>query len=266
MKCHGWPIIGWLSATLAGCAAGGDVTLMQQELRDREAIARECHEELKAVQFQLEAAQRENLALRAQLEGAGNEVFTTEYAAAAFAVQDVALHRLSGGIDTDGYEGDDALLVLLQPLDHEGDLRKSPGRVAIELFDMAREPSGRRIGFWQFDPEETQDHWYSGFLMSGYRFELPWQQGYPRHDELTVHARFETLDGRVLANTRQIRVRLLPGAAGPSSVSTAVESPPVGTHAAPHSANQPGEIPPGDPQIPSSTPTLFGPSDASSMP
>lgn len=213
-------MMGWLSVAASGCAAGNP-TLIQEELRAKEAAVRDCEQQLQTAQFQLQATQRENQALRAQLEGAGVEALSAEYAAAMFTVKEMAVHPLSGGIDTDGFEGDDALLVFLQPLDNEGDLRKAPGKVTLELMDMALEEPQRRIGYWEFGPQETHSHWYSGFLMSGYRFELPWQQGYPRHTELTLHARFETPDGRVFAKTREIEIQLLPGQAAETQAEAA---------------------------------------------
>jgi hypothetical protein len=262
MKRHGWLIIGWLSAAAAAGCAGGDLTLMQQELRDREAAVRESQEQLERTQFQLEAAQRENQALRAQINGSGVEALSAEYAAAMFTVTEVALHRLTGGIDTDGFEGDDALLVFLRPLDGEGDLRKAPGTATIELFDMALDEPQRRIGFWQFGPEETHAHWYAGLLVGGYRFELPWQQGYPRHADLTMHARFETPDGRVFAKTRQLRIHPLPGglptfeAAAPAATARAASLPDDPQDEAPP-AMRPGEVPIDDPRDVPDVPTLF---------
>ena len=194
-----------------GCA-GFQTELLESQLRQREDEALLVKGQLHDAQSQLTACRRENGVLRSQLRDAGAQGMLPEQAAALFSVEKIALNRLmTGGIDTDGNPGDDALSVVIEPRDQQGDVLKSPGTIAIELLDLALDPVDRRVGYWTFDLETALKHWQGGLFGTGYQFKLPWQRGYPRHANLTLHARLLTPDGRAFRATETITVRLVAG-------------------------------------------------------
>lgn len=177
------------------------------------------------LRFHLEACRRENDVLRSQLRDAGTRGMLPEQAAALFTLKEVTLNRLmTGGIDTDGLPGDDALRVVLEPRDQKGDVLKAPGTITIELVDLALEPSQRRIGYWTFDLQQSLAHWQGGLFGTGYDFTLPWQRAYPEHKDLNLLARLTTPDGRAFRVTEQIEIRLRPGGV-PDRVGTSIVPP-----------------------------------------
>ena len=131
----------------------------------------------------------------------------------------VTLHRLTGGMDTDGNPGDEGLRVILQPRDKAGDVVKRAGAVEVELFDLARTEGDRRIARWEFTVDQTAREWVSGLLgVSGYSFQLPWPGGRrPEHSHLTLMARFTTLDGRPLTAQTDLKIQLPPAGGAPAA-------------------------------------------------
>lgn len=129
----------------------------------------------------------------------------------------VSLHRVTGGMNTDDKPGDEGVRVLVQPEDKNGDTVKRAGAVEIELFDLAAPQDARTVGRWQFTVDQASREWVSGLLgASGYSFELPWQNGPPAHDHLTLMVRFTTLDGRPLTAQKDLKVQLAATPAAPA--------------------------------------------------
>lgn len=204
------PALAWFCCA-AGCA-GFQTEMLESELREREDEALLVRAHAQDLQFQLAGCRRENNVLRSQLRDSGTKGMLPEQAAALFSLNKITLNRLvTGGVDTDGRPGDDALRVVLEPRDQRGDLIKSPGTITIELVDLALDPADRRVGYWTFDLETALKHWRGGLFGTGYHFKLPWQRGFPRHQDLSLHARLLTPDGRAFRVTKSLTVRLTPG-------------------------------------------------------
>lgn len=123
-----------------------------------------------------------------------------------FTAQDLRLGRLCGGSDLDpDRPGDEALRVVATPVDGEGHTLKTAGRFVIELFDLSADPL--QIGRWELGLDETRERWIDGPLVTGYVFELPWQQT-PKNRELTLKVMFEdALTGRQFRQERAIKVQ-----------------------------------------------------------
>ena len=212
-------VLHWLAPALVWCCcasgcAGFQTELLESRLRQREDEAMLLRTQAKDLHFQLTASRRENGVLRSQMRDAGVRGMLPEQAAALFSLKEIRLSRLmTGGIDTDGFPGDDTLSLVLEPHDQQGDVLKAPGTITIELLDLSLAQVDRRIGYWTFDLETALKHWQGGLFGTGYHFKLPWQRGYPRHPNLSLHARLLTPDGRAFQVTKQITVRLAPGAA-----------------------------------------------------
>ncbi len=194
-------------ATLAGCASGGDVELLESELRGQEDTISRLQYQLSGTQEDLRVARAETDLLRNQLAERGRPAsLLPEQADQLFRVQSVELHKyMTGGLDKDNLHGDEALAVLLVPKDKDGELLKVPGGVHIDLFDMALPPEEQKIGVWDFTPEQMQEMWHTGYFGSGFMLELPWKIA-PNSPELTVHAQLATTDGREFHTTSQVRV------------------------------------------------------------
>lgn len=195
--CGGW-----------GCA-WDQVESLESRLRRQEDENRALRSRLDVARSELQAVRRENNALHAQISGPGRRALLPEQAAAVFTLHELTLNRkLTGGIDTDGRPGHDALLVTVEPRDARGDVLKAPGSIAVELFEPGADGSENRIGSWTFELSESLRQWVTGLFASGYQFKLPWQRGYPRASELLVKVRFTTPDARTLTASRSIRVKL----------------------------------------------------------
>jgi hypothetical protein len=112
---------------------------------------------------------------------------------------------LTSGQERDGKPGDDALSVLLMPVDAHGELVKLAGEIEIDVFDMALNSDQQRLGHWTFTTEDVREHWHKGLVSTGYLFRLDWQAP-PVSPELTLHARMTVSDGRQFNATTQVKV------------------------------------------------------------
>jgi hypothetical protein len=115
-----------------------------------------------------------------------------------FTVQSLEIGRHSGGIDTDGKPGHDAIVVFLKPKDADGTTLKAAGSVKIHLFDLAAPEGQREVAAWSFDVDEARRHYASGIMADHYSFELPLKTR-PAHAEMTLRAEFtDYLTGKVV--------------------------------------------------------------------
>jgi len=128
-----------------------------------------------------------------------------------FHVAAIEIGRYTGGIDTDGEAGHDAVKVYLRPLDAAGSPIKAAGTVRIELFDLAARPPGRRLGVYDWGPDEIGRRWFSSAFTYHYSFICPWQAGRPSHETLTVRVTFtDYLTGKTFTAQRACKVALPP--------------------------------------------------------
>lgn len=112
------------------------------------------------------------------------------------------------GQDVDGVAGDEGINVFVQLETGDGKIEYQAGELTVSLIDPAEPPARQRIGLWKFVPEETKlffaqdDQGRRGILL-----HLPWDQSTPAHEQLTLHVRFVTPDGRVLKTSDQLRIQ-----------------------------------------------------------
>ncbi len=124
-----------LVAAVAGCAASRQVDLLEAALREQEQRVRELQEELRRKETQLQTARRQTELLRRRLHEQGCPILP-EQLALLTRLERVRIERLfSGGLDLDSEPGDDALLLVLVPLDHDGDPVKVAGRLRVRAFE-----------------------------------------------------------------------------------------------------------------------------------
>jgi len=213
----------------AGCLGSrGNVELLEAKLRQQQDLADRFQRQLAQTQSELTLAQQDADSLRKQMVDRGEHPLPQEYTQNLFQVAGLQFKPLlTGGRDRDGQPGDDVLIALIAPYDEHGDVVKLPGSLEVEALDMTRPEEERQVAHRVFSPQETKALWKSGFLASGFQCEVPWQQS-PASDELLLHARLSTADGRQFDATHTIHVQPAEGAESPRRLATPLEARPVG--------------------------------------
>jgi len=135
---------------------------------------------------QLQATVRTQQAQIAKLQALGDKRMAT-----LFHVNRIELGRHTGGLDTDGKPGDDAIVVYVQPIDQHGSILKCAGSVTVRIFDLAEEDETKTlIGTHRWTAEEIAKTWPAGFMGRHFRLLCPWQSAPPKHPTLTIRIAF----------------------------------------------------------------------------
>jgi hypothetical protein len=192
-------------ALLTGGAGCRNCDLVEAELRTLERDLGELKNELFRSEAQNEALQREVCALR---QGGPVKV-TPEEASQQFTVRQIVLGRGTGGHDTDGWPGDEALEVVLEPRDGDNHAIKASGTLYVEAVEINREGMKSFLSSWDVPPEQLRPTWRSGLFSTGYHVVLPWK-AWPTSDKVRVTARFTLPDGRSFEADRDVTIRPTP--------------------------------------------------------
>jgi hypothetical protein len=176
------------------------------ELRTRERLYRELLEEHRSSEDRIVAQQLEIEALRR-----GSKI-TPDHAASIYGLKRIVLGRSTGGFDHDGLPGDELLQVVVEPRDYDDHAIKAPG--TLQIYTLEITPQGIKIPLcmWEISAEQLRHSWKQGLLSTGYTLTLPWKQ-FPTHEQVRIVVRFVTPDQRVFEADKDIKVRLVPGAA-----------------------------------------------------
>src|SRR6266478_1273319 len=166
---------GLLLAILTGClllAAGcRRADLVEAELRTRERELRETRSNL----FQSEAY---NQALQSEIgdvrKGSCSKL-TPERASQIYTIREVVLGRQTGGYDDDNIPGDEALQVVLEPRDPDGQAIKAPGHLRVTALEINAEGLKTPLSTWEVAPDQLRRTWRNGLLSTGYYVVLPWK-------------------------------------------------------------------------------------------
>jgi hypothetical protein len=188
---------------LAGCRHGERV---ENELRAKNAQLRDAVAELNRTEAFANGLRMENEALR---NGTG---LLPETGAAIYGVKKIVLGRATAGTDEDSVPGDEGLRVWLEPKDADDHTIKAPGVLQVCVFEISAQGLKTPLSTWDIGPDQLRKAWTQGLLSTGYSVQLYWKVP-PRVESLRVIARFTTPDGRPFEAERDIKVRLLPGAA-----------------------------------------------------
>ncbi|HEV3257841.1 MAG TPA: hypothetical protein VG013_13225 [Gemmataceae bacterium] len=199
-----WAFLLVLGIVLAGGCCCQNCDLVESELRSREEQVRELHDELHRTKAYNQALQRELTSLRHT-----SAKITPEAAAQIYTVQRIALGFLTGGYDEDGHPGDEALQVVLEPRDPDGNNVKAPGALRVTVLQVRPEGGQAPLGSWTVSPDQLRRKWHSGLFNSGYFVVLPWKI-WPSSPSLRVVAQFALADGRVFEADKDVTVRLPP--------------------------------------------------------
>ena len=194
------------SLALAGCAHHGDVDALESELRQQEQSQEELVQQLALARDDLKVARSDSAVLRSQLNQHHQVSLSEEQANVLYRAEAIKFNMLlTSGQNRDAEPGDEGLSVMLIPVDVHGDLVKLAGAVELDLFDMTLEPDQQRLGQWKFTMDEVRTHWHTGFISSGYLFQVDWQKP-PVAQELTLHCRLSIPNGRKFDVTSQVKV------------------------------------------------------------
>lgn len=125
-----------------------------------------------------------------------------------YTVKRIRLGASTCGGDTDGKQGDDAVKVVIEPIDQHGSVIKAAGRVSIRVFDLAAPEATNLLAESSHDPNTVTKHWVSGFMGGYFAFTCPLPAP-PAHSELTVRVEFiEYLTGKTFTAQKVVKVDL----------------------------------------------------------
>lgn len=193
--------------SLVGCLGRGETDLLQARLRAQQEQLREVQTKLKETNESLASSRRETEQLRTELAQTTSGEMKLASAGQVVQVSAIKINSmLTAGIDKDGTAGDDAVVVNFAPYDEDGEMVKLHGPVDIVATDPSQSDGKQLFAKWSFTTEETRQHWIRGFLGSGYQFTLPWPEP-PLHDELVLHVRLRSPDGREFVATQVVKIK-----------------------------------------------------------
>jgi len=195
---------------LCGCRRND---LVESELRKKETVLRETLLELKRIEAQNDALQREIGAIR-QDHGPGVPILPPEIASPLFGLNRVTLGRGTGGYDNDNLPGDEALQVVVEPRDGDDHVVKVPGSLHVTAIEINTQGLKHALCWWALTPEQLRPTWKQGLLSTGYAVVLPWTV-FPQHENIRVLVQFKLADGRCFEADKDVKVRLLPIAPHP---------------------------------------------------
>jgi len=196
------------AALSGGCASSRNTELLESRLRNQQDANDQLHAQLQSAKTDLRVARQESNALRTQLTERGDRPLLPEQADTLFRTTGIRINRLlTGGLDRDQTPGDEAINVVVEPIDEDGEVLKVPGSLELRLFELTRPRDDQTIGSWRFDENTARKQWHSGLVGKGFQFRLPWQT-IPNSDQLLLHARLTTTDGRQFDTTSPVRISL----------------------------------------------------------
>jgi hypothetical protein len=170
--------------------------------------------ELEGLREKSRVLAEENQKLRTQLAGQEKQIRTLQSLGPKrleklYYVERIRLGRYTGAVDLDDKPGDDAVKVLLEPIDQHADAIKAPGEALVQLYDLAEPPGKNLLGEYRWNVEQLAKTWAGGFLSYHYGLECPWKSTPPQHEEVTVRVEFtEYLTGRTFTAQKVCKVNL----------------------------------------------------------
>jgi hypothetical protein len=190
------------------CATGcrNRTDLVENELRNRDQMYRDALTDKQTSDLRLEALMRENEALRK------GTTISPEQSAQTFGLRRIVLGRSTGGYDKDNLPGDELLQVVVEPRDESDHTLKSPGTLFILTLEITPQGVKVPLSSWEIPPEELRQSWKQGLLSTGYTLLLPWKN-FPQYETVRVIVRFVTPDQRAFESDKDVKVRVVPGAA-----------------------------------------------------
>ncbi len=131
--------------------------------------------------------------------------------------------RLTGGLDRDGSNGDEGIMVMVEPRDEQGRLVKSAGAVSVVVMDPSQPGEAARVARWDFQAHEFDEHFKKSTFGRGLQYELRWPGSPPSSHDLMLFVRYTSPDGTKLTSESPLMVRLASDP-GPSPGTSTAES------------------------------------------
>jgi hypothetical protein len=196
-----WLIGTALLAPVAGCRSCDQV---ERALRAREIELRETKEELERQQAINHGLQFEINAARCAAAPPGTVI---DPATPIYPVRSLALGRQTGGLEGPSGVGDQALQVVVQPLDADNSTIKVPGSLLVQAIEINADGLKRPLSTWEVSPEQLCHTWRDGFLTTGYVLSFPWKV-WPSTEKLRVVVQMRLQDGRLFEAERDVTLHL----------------------------------------------------------
>jgi hypothetical protein len=202
----------------AGCRSNS--ALVESQLRQRDGQVRDLRDEVDRCGAYNQALEQE---LR-NLRGDGLAADSPERGQPGYPVRSLSLGRGTGGRDDHGLPGDEALEVLIEPRDPEGNVTRVPGTAIIQVVEIGSDGIKRPLSSWDITSDQLKHSWKSGLLTTGYDLILPWKV-WPSTEKLRITAQFRLADGRLFEADRDVNVRVSPVNQRPTRGPVIVPSP-----------------------------------------
>ncbi|HTM52865.1 MAG TPA: hypothetical protein VL175_02510 [Pirellulales bacterium] len=116
--------------------------------------------------------------------------------------------RFTSGLDRDGQDGDEGVVVLVELRDAAGRLVKNPGAISVVVMDPTLKGDAARVARWDFPAGDVPALYKSSPNGRGFEFELPWPAGVPTNRALRLFVRCTTAGGKKITSESPLNVRL----------------------------------------------------------
>jgi hypothetical protein len=124
-------------------------------------------------------------------------------------VAGIALNRtLTGGVNSGDRDGDQGLLVVVEPHDRAGRLVDAPAEMSVVVIDEAQKGAAARVARWDFTAAETAAMFRRTGSNTAIHLTTTWPADPPVHNKLRLFVRYVTADGRKLQTDAPIKVAL----------------------------------------------------------
>jgi hypothetical protein len=126
---------------------------------------------------------------------------------ASSGVARIVINRwLSGGVDTDGRDGHEGVLAVVEPRDAQGQLIHAPAEMTLTVVDPAETGAAARVATWKFTTDEAAARFRVHPPGAGIHLQMPWPNEPPHHRQLKLEVRYQAPDGRVLVAEHPMRI------------------------------------------------------------
>jgi hypothetical protein len=116
--------------------------------------------------------------------------------------------RFTSGLDRDGKDGDEGVVVMVELRDSAGRLVKNPGAISVVVMDPTLKGDAARVARWDFPAGDVPALYKSSPSGRGFEFELPWPTEVPKNRALRLFVRCTTAGGKKITSESPLNVRL----------------------------------------------------------
>lgn len=113
---------------------------------------------------------------------------------------------LCRGLNKDGKPGEEGIALVLVPRNIKQEFILARGNVTI-VMEEASDSGTRRLGRWDYRPEEVAELLEPVGSSQGIHLQLLWQEAVPESQTVDVYVRFTDEQGIAMVNHRQIHLR-----------------------------------------------------------